>query len=104
MVTLACATVRATPARKPVSPARAPLDRSNPGSGCFTEADVTLTIRPNRRSTMPSTTSWTSLIGVAMLARTPARSASSSTCRKSRGGGPPLLFTRMSTVGTAATS
>ena len=31
MVTLAWATERATPARKPVSPARAPLDRSRPG-------------------------------------------------------------------------
>ena len=101
-MTLAWATERATPARNPVRPARAPLDRSRPASGIFTEPEVMLTIRPNRRSTMPSTTCCTSSIGVAMFATTPASSASRSTARKSRNGGPPLLLTRMSTCGTAA--
>jgi hypothetical protein len=104
IVTFAWATSRATPARKPVSPARAPLDRSRPAIGIFTENEVMFTIRPKRRSIMPSITRCTSSMGVAMLAFTPARMAFRSTSRKSRNGGPPLLFTRMSTCGTASTS
>ncbi len=47
MVTLAAATLRATPAKNAVNPARAPEDRSRPAIGAFTEPDVILTIRPN---------------------------------------------------------
>ncbi len=47
MVTFEAATERATPARKAVSPARAPEERSSPASGIFTEPDVILTMRPN---------------------------------------------------------
>ncbi len=91
-------TERATPARKPVRPARAPLDRSRPGSGILTEAEVMLTMRPKRRSHMPSTTSWISSIGEIMFATSPAH-ASRSRSRKSRKGGPALLLTRTSTCG-----
>ena len=48
MVTFLSATVRATPARKAVSPARAPDDRSRPASGAFTAPEVMLTMRPKR--------------------------------------------------------
>src|SRR5918997_1651708 len=88
-VTLACATDRSTPARKAVSPARAPEERSRPGIGIFTETEVMLTMRPKRRAAMPSTARWISSIGVAMLATTPARMAARSSSRKSRKGGPP---------------
>jgi hypothetical protein len=37
MVTFLSATVRATPARNAVKPARAPDDRSRPAKGIFTE-------------------------------------------------------------------
>ena len=37
-------------------PARAPLDRSSPGTGIFTLTEVMLTIRPNLRSTIGSIT------------------------------------------------
>ena len=39
-----------------MSPARAPLERSRPGTGIFTEIEVMLTIRPKPRSAMPSIT------------------------------------------------
>ena len=63
MVTFLSATVRATPARKAVSPARAPDDRSRPASGIFTEPDVMLTMRPNLRWHIGSITFWISSIG-----------------------------------------
>ncbi len=50
MVTLCRATCRARPATNPVSPARAPLLMPSVGIGDFTEAEVMLTIRPNRRA------------------------------------------------------
>src|SRR5581483_6231374 len=49
MVTLRSATLRATPARKAVRPARAPEDKSRPASGIFTEPEVMLTILPKLR-------------------------------------------------------
>ena len=103
-VTLACATVRSTPARKLVSPARAPEERSRPGIGIFTEIEVMLTIRPKRRATMPSTARWISSIGVTMFVATPAKIAARSSSRKSLTGGPPALVTRMSGDGSAAKS
>ena len=102
MVTFLSATLRATPARKAVRPARAPLDRSRPDNGIFTLCEVMLTILPNRRAAIPSMTRCTSSIGVTMFMVTPASSASRSSSRKSRNGGPPLLFTRMSGAGQAA--
>jgi hypothetical protein len=77
-------------------PARAPLDRSSPASGIFTDEEVMFTIRPNRRSTIPSTTRCTSSIGTIMLPTTPAIARSRSMRRKSANGGPALLVTRMS--------
>ncbi len=47
MVTFDAATLRATPARNAVSPARAPDDRSRPPIGILTDPDVMLTMRPN---------------------------------------------------------
>ena len=43
---------RASPATKPVSPLRAPLDRPSISIGAFTEPEVMLTTRPKPRSAM----------------------------------------------------
>ena len=91
------------PATKALSPARAPLERSRPGTGIFTETEVMLTMRPKPRSAMPSTTWPIISTGVAMFITTPCRNAGRSISRKSLRGGPPLLLTRMSGSGTAST-
>ena len=67
IVTLCFATWRASPAQKPVSPARAPFDMPRLGIGDFTEPEVMLTMRPNLRAHMPSTVALISMIGVIML-------------------------------------
>ena len=55
IVTL-CRTVwRASPATKPVRPVRAPLESPSTGIGAFTAPEVMLTMRPNLRAIMPST-------------------------------------------------
>src|SRR5580704_2028343 len=104
MVTLEAATERATPARNAVSPARAPDDRSSPNSGIFTEPEVMLTMRPNFLATIGSIAFWISSTATIMLAMTPSIIFSRSRSRKSRNGGPALLFTRMSGSGQAANS
>ncbi len=104
MVTLCRATCRASPATNPVSPARAPLLMPRVGIGDFTEAEVMLTMRPNRRATMPSTVALISAIGVSMLASSARIQSSRSQSRKSPGGGPPALLTRMSGAGQAASA
>src|SRR3546814_6125437 len=57
-----------------------------------------LTMRPNLRSPMPSTTALISRIGVIMLASTALTHSSRPQSWKSPGGGPPALLTRMSLV------
>ena len=103
-VTLRSATSRHTPARKAVSPARAPEERSRPAIGVSTDSEVMLTMRPKPRAAMPSITAVISSIGVTMFWTTPAMIFSRSSSRKSRRGGPPLLLTRMSGSGQAASS
>src|SRR5205085_2301906 len=95
-------TCRASPAQKAVSPARAPLLMPRLGIGDFTEPEVMLTMRPNLRSHMPSTTALISMIGVSMLALTAFCQSSTDHSRKSPCGGPPQLLTRMSGLGLAA--
>ena len=104
MVTLCRATWRARPATKPVRPARAPLDMPSSGIGDLTDPEVMLTMRPNLRSIMPSTTALISMMGVTMLPFTAFIQAVSSHSRKSPRGGPPALFTRMSGSGHAAST
>ena len=104
MVTLLAATVRATPARNAVRPARAPDDRSRPASGIFTEPEVMLTMRPNLRWLIGSITFWISSTATIMLAMTPSIICCRVSSRKSRNGGPALLLTRMSGAGQAASS
>ena len=72
--------------------------------GAFTAADVMLTMRPNLRSIMPSTVALMSSIGVSMLASSARIHVSRSQSRKSPGGGPPALLTRMSGCGQAASA
>ena len=55
-----------------------------------------LTMRPNLRAIIPSTVALMSSIGVSMLASSARSHASRSQSRKSPGGGPPALLTRMS--------
>ena len=104
IVTLLCATDRQTPARKAVSPARAPLERSSPSTGFLTEIDVIFTIRPKPRADMSSMTPLIISIGVIIFIVTPSVMASRSSSRKSRKGGPPLLLIRMSAPGVASSS
>ena len=102
MVTLDAATLRATPARKAVRPARAPDDRSSPAIGIFTDPEVILTMRPNFLATIGSIAFWISSTATTMLATTPSSIFCRSSSRKSRNGGPALLLTRISGSGQAA--
>src|SRR5437588_4333871 len=101
MVTLAITVLREMPATKPVRPARAPLERPKIPRGAFTAAEVMLTMRPNLRAIMPSTVALISSIGVSMLASSALIQSSRVQLRKSPGGGPPALLTRMSGSGQA---
>src|SRR3954469_2105888 len=101
MVTFDATVLRAMPATKPVSPARAPLERPSTSIGAFTAAEVMLTIRPNFRDIMPSTVALISSIGVSMLASIALIQSSRVQLRKSPGGGPPALLTRISGSGQA---
>src|SRR5207237_9270778 len=55
-VTLKRATSLARLRAKPVTAARKLLESINPSIGCFTAIDVTLRIRPHRRSFIPGST------------------------------------------------
>lgn len=102
MVTLCRATWRDSPPTKPVSPARAPFDSPSVSMGMRTALDVILTMRPKRRATMPSSVALMSSMGASMLASMAAIQCSRVQFRKSPGGGPPALLTRMSGSGQAA--
>ena len=104
MVTLCATVLRAMPATKPVRPERAPFERPRISIGAFTELEVMLTMRPNLRAIMPSTVALISSIGVSMLASSAAIQVSRVQLRKSPGGGPPALLTRMSGLGQAAST
>src|SRR3989475_446541 len=104
IVTLGAPVLRASPATNPVSPARAPFESPRMSIGCFTALDVMLTIRPKRRAIMPSTVALMRRIGVIMFASTARIHVSRSQSRKSPGGGPPALLTRMSGAGHAVSS
>ena len=104
IVTLCFTICRDRPATKPVRPARAPFDMPRIGIGDFTEAEVMFTMRPNLREIMPSTVALISSIGVSMLSFSALFQSSSDQSRKSPGGGPPALVTRMSGAGQAASS
>ena len=101
MVTLLITVLRESPATKPVRPARAPLESPSISIGAFTAAEVMLTMRPNLRDIMPSTVALISSIGVSMLASIALIQSSRVQLRKSPGGGPPALLTRMSGSGQA---
>ncbi len=72
--------------------------------GDFTEPEVMLTMRPNFRAIMPSTTARIRKMGVSMLASSARIQASRSQSRKSPAGGPPALLTRISGSGQAASA
>ena len=102
MVTLKRAGSREIPATKPVNPERAPLDNPSGSNGCFTAALVILIIRPNRRSIMPSRVRRIMSIGLYILPLTASNHSFCPQLRKSPGGGPPALFTRISGAEQAA--
>ena len=72
IVTFLSATVLATPDKKAVKPALAPLDKSNPTTGLFTDTEVILTILPNPLFAIPSITALTNSIGVIIFISTPS--------------------------------
>ena len=96
MVTLWRTVLRDSPAMKPVRPVRAPFDRPSSGIGYFTAPEVMLTMRPKLFAIMASTTARIIRIGAIMLASSALIQVSRSQSRKSPGGGPPALLTRMS--------
>ena len=101
---LLAATERATPVRKMVRPPRAADDRSRPACGSFTVPEVMLTMRPNflaviRADRLLHQFDRDHHVGGDALEHLRARQL-----RKSRGGGPALLLTRMSGSGAAANS
>jgi hypothetical protein len=59
-------------------------------------------MRPNFRAIMPSSVALISAIGASMLLSSALIQSSRSNFRKSPGGGPPALLTRMSGAGQAA--
>ena len=63
-----------------------------------------LTMRPKPRSIMPSTVALMSSIGASMFASRALIQISRSQSRKSPGGGPPALLTRMSGFGHASSA
>src|SRR3546814_11116469 len=75
IVTLSITVLRARPATKPVRPARAPFESPRISIGAFTAPEVIFTMRPKRRSIMPSTVAMISSIGVSMLAHTIGRAS-----------------------------
>jgi hypothetical protein len=72
--------------------------------GAFTAPEVMLTMRPKPRAAIASTVARMSAMGASMLASSAAIHCSRSQSRKSPGGGPPALLTRMSTCGQAASA
>src|SRR5712671_5614332 len=104
IVTLCATVARARPATKPVRPLLAPFESASSAIGAFTALEVMLTMRPKRRAIMPSTVALISSIGVIMLAPTAFSQSSRENLRKSPGGGPPALVTRMSGSGQAASA
>jgi hypothetical protein len=77
------------------------LERPSTSIGAFTAAEVMLTMRPNLRAIMPSTVALISSIGVSMLASSALIQSSRVQLRKSPGGGPLALLTRISGSGQA---
>jgi len=82
---------------QPVSPARTVFDKSNPSIGCFTEIEVTLTTRPQRRSRIPGTTSRASLTAESAFSSNARRYISRSVSAKVEPGDPPAFVTSTST-------
>ena len=103
MVTLLTTVLRARPATKPVRPVRAPLDRPSTSIGAFTAAEVMLTMRPKARhhavDRRLDQLDRRQHVGVERLDPVVAGPV-----RKSPGGGPPALLTRMSGSGQAASA
>ena len=104
MVTFLSATVRATPARNAVKPARAPDDRSRPASGIFHRAGGDIDDAPEFALAHRVDHFWINSTATTMLAMTPSIICARVSSRKFRIGGPPLLFTRISGSGQAASS
>src|SRR6218665_910794 len=101
MVTLWRTVCRARPATKPTNPERAPLDRPNSNWGVLTLRETILTIRPNLRAIIGSTGLRIISIGPIIIESSAACQSAGVHWRKSPGGGPSALLTRMSGAGPA---
>src|SRR5690606_8361028 len=104
MVTLSRTTSLDMAFEKAVRPAREAVESPSISFGDFTMADVMLTMRPKPRSRLPTTTAWISKMPLSMLLSTAALHVAWSHCPASPGAGPPLLVTKMSGDGQAASS
>jgi hypothetical protein len=101
IVTLCSAVARASPATKPVRPERA-VGKAEHRDRALTACEVIFTIRPNLRAIMPAMVPFMSSIGASMLASSALIQSLRSQFRKSPGGGPPALLTRISGSGRTA--
>ena len=86
------ASVRANP----VTAARTLLDRMRLSTGCFTAIDVTLMMRPQRRSFIPGSTARVNSTTLSRFCRTASCHASAECDSNGPAGGPPPFVTRMS--------
>src|ERR1700722_6537919 len=102
IVTLSATASREIDLHAAVSAVLAAVDKPIRGCGDFTIAEVMLTMRPNLRARMPGSRARISRIGAIMLLSNAAIQASRSQSCNLPGGGPALLFTRISASGQAA--
>ena len=91
------ATSLASVRAKPVTAARTEFERMRLSTGCFTAMDVTLTMRPHRRSRMPGSTRRVRLSTLSRFCRIASRQTSAECARKGPAGGPPVFVTSTST-------
>ena len=104
MVTLLATDSLDRPLHKAVRPLLAAVDNPIAACGDFTMADVMFTMRPKPRDFMPSMTLWIMKVGASRLACRAAFHSAWPHCCREPGGGPALLFTRMSGSGQAASN
>ena len=84
--------------------ARTLFERMRLSTGCFTAMDVTLMMRPHRRSFIPGSTARVSSTTLSRFCRTASCHASAEWLSKGPAGGPPPLVTSTSICPNAASA